>query len=491
MDIWNNIVHNAMLGTGRLGPDKNRLSWPDSLPFYPDPPNAETQLLQLTTIAVAYRYGGTQPLQTTDVDTDVAQPEKQPYCSIAAATLLTTIVEQDVPVLLAQWLQGCTHVGQIAPPDLLPLLLQKGKERKQFHTAVVACIGNRGLWLAARNTDWHYALSATNAIEPQEAPQSTIWLEGTTTERAQLLATVRTANPAIGRQMLMDTWGAENAATRAELLQSMSHRLSQDDLEWLETLANEKSQKVRDVAFRLLKRLRGSAVNVLYHHFLNNAITLNTEKAMLGLVKRTVLRVSPATHITDDLLKTGIAKTAKDILTEEEHVLWQVIAAVHPDYWIQQLRLSATEVIAQFKKDAPQYLSALANAICLHNEPDWAVAYTNAGEKHLAMLPLLPSAAQEQLLLSAEPGDIPWAKQTTGEWSEKLATHLLRMMAQMPYQYSRGEMKEYVHLIPTAMIGKIAALNTKNDYYQIVWTNTCAQLDSWLQLKKELKNAFN
>ncbi len=490
MDIWKNVIHNAMLGTSRLAPDKNLLAWPDSMPDYPTPPDAETQLLHLAAVAVAYSYGGTQPLQPAGVHTEVAAPEALPYCSNNAATLLTNIVQQDVPVLLVQWLQQCIQARQIAPPDLLPLLLQKGKEWKQYSAAVVSCTGNRGVWLAKCNTDWHYALSASEAAAPQDAPNSTVWLEGTTKERATLLTTVRNTTPATGRQMLMDTWAAENAATRTELLQTMSHGLSEDDLEWLETLTNEKSQKVRDVAYKLLKRLRGSVVNVLYHQFLNNAINLTTEKALLGLVKKTVLRITPGPYITESLLKTGIAKTAKDTLTEEEHVLWQVIASVHPNYWLQQYQLLASEVIAQFKKDAPQYLSALANAISTHRETGWALAFATAGEKYYNLIPLLPGAAQERLLLSAEMADVPWAKHTNSEWSEPLAMHILRLMAQMPYQYTRGELREYVHLIPVTMIGKATGLYTKNDYYQIVWTNTCTQLDSWLQLKKELKNAF-
>jgi hypothetical protein len=368
-------------------------------------------------------------------------------------------------------------------------LLQKGKEWKQYRAAA-ACIGNRGLWLAKYNTDWQYALSANNTIAPQDAPNSTVWLEGTTKERAALLTTVRNAAPNAGRQMLMDTWAAENAANRAELLQTMSLALSQDDLEWLETLTNEKSQKVRDVAYKLLKRLRDSTVNVLYHQFLNDAITLTTEKTLLGLLKKTALRVTPAPYITEDLLKTGIMKTAKDSLTEEEHVLWQVIASVHPNYWLQKLNMATNEVITLLKKDAPQYLSALANAVSTHCETGWALAFVSAGERYYNLIPLLPGAAQERLLLTAEAADVPWAKQTDREWSEPLAMHLLRLMAQTPYQYTRNELREYVHLIPVSMIGKATGLYTKNDYYQIVWTNTCTQLDSWLQLKKELKSSF-
>src|SRR4051812_36223476 len=160
MQFWNNIIQTAMLGT-----DKKQLSsaeLPEALAAISTVITGNTaldkeeQFLQLASLALNYRQSGTQPLHKEGINIPLAPPEEKPYCNNRASGVLKDIVEEDSHPLLILWLQHCANAAQLAPPSLLPVLLDKATQHKTLRTAVEKVMGKRGEWLCAFNPNWQF-----------------------------------------------------------------------------------------------------------------------------------------------------------------------------------------------------------------------------------------------------------------------------------------------------------------------------------------------
>ncbi|WP_406862629.1 DUF5691 domain-containing protein [Streptomyces sp. HUAS MG47] len=171
----------------------------------------------------------------------------------------------DVAELLPQWLAAAGRYGYRAPASALPALLDAARARTDLRPAALAFAGPRGLWLARQNPEWRFALrgAAGGAALPPVGDHGAVrrlWDEGLFAERVALLAAVRAADPAAGRELLAATWAAERAEDRLMFLDSLRAGLSDADEEFLETALTDRSRNVRSTAAELLSALPASAL---------------------------------------------------------------------------------------------------------------------------------------------------------------------------------------------------------------------------------------
>jgi uncharacterized protein DUF5691 len=185
-----------------------------------------------------------------------APAESAPVVPPAAARRLAGILGGgDLARLLPEWLAAVAERGYRVPPRLLPELLDRGRGDRSLRPVIARAAGRRGAWLALRNTDWAYLI--TEGGDPGTGPQA--WETGTRNQRIGYLTGLRATGPAAARAALAETWAREPAPERAAFLSTLTHGLSAEDEEFLESALDDRAKDVRQVAADLLARLPGSA----------------------------------------------------------------------------------------------------------------------------------------------------------------------------------------------------------------------------------------
>ncbi len=101
----------------------------------------------------------------------LCRAETRPHFSRRAAALLDACMSGQRE-LVPQALTWAAQSGQIAPPELLPRLLELGRGSKELRRVLAPILGERGRWLAQLNPDWR-AVAA-----PQGADLEASWQDG-------------------------------------------------------------------------------------------------------------------------------------------------------------------------------------------------------------------------------------------------------------------------------------------------------------------------
>jgi hypothetical protein len=169
------------------------------------------------------------------------------------------------------------------PLPILALPALPADLRPQFRTALKNAIDSRGRTrllslvasrgFVAHPLDWMPAASDTDspsvyapwvdwrandaAARKSGDSQLTVdnWDEFYPAARRVALTTLRNANPAAARVMIEAKAGGEPAEARLLIIEILRVRLSADDVPYLQSLAADRSGKVRELAARLLSRL--------------------------------------------------------------------------------------------------------------------------------------------------------------------------------------------------------------------------------------------
>jgi hypothetical protein len=245
-------------------------------------------------------------------------------------------------------------------------------------------IAKRGEWLAKLNPDWHYL----SVVSVEEA-----WETGKLEERKEALATLRNQEPARAREWLQEAWKVENANTKASLATILIHHLSMDDEPMLEEMLSDKSQKVREVASKLLFHLPGSRlVNRLWEGA-KAWIVLKKTGSLLS--KKTKLELHIPKPLPDDITHDGIEPNRDKFLkeftsrnpvqkwavqgcTEPEIWLYQIMTVIPPSRWPEQLNIEASIFLnLLLNNDFSKFLPALFAATTLHKDEVFARVLLN------------------------------------------------------------------------------------------------------------------
>ena len=488
MQIWDNIIQTAMLGT-----DKKQLAATSVTEDLSDiftaissnPANdKEAQFLQMTAAVFNYRQSGAKPLQDETVTIEKAAAETLPYCSTKAQQLLSQIFDEDSNSLLKIWLELCAAKQHIVPPVLLPVLLGKALASKAIRSRAISCGGNRALWLKQFNKAWDFSAPVTADTED-------LWDSGTTEQRCRVLIQKRNTEPAIALEWLQQTWPKENANTKAELLKNLAENLSQTDLPWLETLTADKSQKVKDVARDLLKSLPGSSVVTLYQQVLQQAIVLNKAD------KNIEIRLPE--NVDETIFKTGIEKlSSQKRFTDERYIIYQLLSFTPLSFMEQHLDADPKTIIGYFQKDDAnkKFLEAFAESVMQFKDHRWALALMeNSDAVYTAIIPFLPAEKQEPYCISCfasnEEMIIEFANKQTTEWSMELAENIFSYIVKNPYYYNRGYYNRQIANIPQGIAGKLETYKPKEQYYQSTWENQIEYIKKLLAIKAQTTTAFS
>ena len=258
----------------------------------------EEKFLQLASIASLYRQCGILPA-AKEVIMPLAAEEEKLYCNPPAIHVLKDIFTEESIPLLKFWLQHCHEKQKLVLPETVPHLLGIAVQQKKLQFLVASCCGKRGEWLASFNSEWNFSSTQTG---------EELWQTGTLEQRKEILKQTRKADPAKAREWVQQTWAQEDANTKQGLLEILSENTSEQDISFLESLSTEKSKKVKDQAFQLLRQIPGSSILQQYEEIIKQGVVIKKEKALLGISNKTVLQFQVPASIPESIFKSGIEK---------------------------------------------------------------------------------------------------------------------------------------------------------------------------------------
>lgn len=492
MEFWNNIINTALLGTDKRQVSSSELPAEIAEVYEQlttnETLNKEEKFLQITSVAFNYRQCGATPFLKEALIFEKAPMETKAYCNANAWQVLTDILEEQSYSLLKFWLQHCYKQQQIVLPEIIPTLFGIAANKRNLSVLITQCCGERGLWLTSFNPTWNFYV-------PENDEDA--WQNGTAEQRKKVIKKLHQADPAKAREWLQQTWPSENANAKAELLKQLATSVTAGDADWLESLQEEKSQKIKDFVPGLLKQIPASSIVASYRNIVEKSITLKKEKAFLGMGNKTALHIQ-LSGTDENIFKTGIEKLSNTKeFTDDEFIIYQLMQFNPPENYETHFNSSPEQVINYFQKEkaTQKFLGALVDSIVTFKNNKWATAFMqHSDEFYSGIIPVLTEDQQDKYSLKffdKEPDNIiRLAKERESEWSVELTKTIFKHTAKQMYQYNRAFYNECIHLIPATMVMELEKCTPTEEHFRNAWSNMSEYISKLISLKLQTAQAF-
>ncbi len=447
MESWQQLINTALLGTGRQALPELQASealYDALLHIRQDTENdREEVLLKSGALLMNFRQAGMMPLELPEATITACLPESKPYCHPDAVSSLTQVLTLGSIALTRLWMEHCANAGCIVPPRLLPILLEEAKGNRKLREPLMACYGNRGQWLAQLNPDWQ-ALLTTDTIDIA----ADAWTTGTLSQRSEVLTKMRETNREEGLRMLIEIWKQENAATKAELMDCLRTGLSAADIAWLQEATTEKSLKVKEKAWKLLRRLPQSDIVQTYWQLIKTAI-----QAVDGqLITSDITLPLPA-----EVYQSGIDKLPPSAMnmTDETYQLQQLVAHVPCSFFTAYLEQDLATCLQWLT--AAGFEESLLTAAIRFEEEAWIIAilentHTFYPDVFHHAPPKVLEAYALRFVDKEGSGVILRMGAAKEEWGITFTQQVFRFIAMHPYSYNMNFFLELAHLLPVAIL---------------------------------------
>ncbi|MCP5173859.1 MAG: hypothetical protein H6996_01990 [Moraxellaceae bacterium] len=376
MSAWQQLQISALLGTQKNSPSPQ---WSTELAPIMSQLYDNTLLNQLAAMS-AYQRAAYTPVSMT-----LAPPA--PADVLHSATLaqqkwLVYLLSYEGQDYLLDWLSLAAQKQVAFPAAQLPELLDIGNKNKKLRLAISQVAGQRGAWLAQRNSDWQWLQGGQISLENEQLMD--YWHTASAASRELLFERLRLANPAQARTFLQQVWQEEAAATRKLLLEKCAINLSLDDHDFLEGCLDDRSRIVKEQTVDLLASLQGSLLQQRLQHSLSQHLTLKK-----GLIHKS-LQVEAIEQVSEALERDGLNPKAADIkngLGEKAQWLRDVSAGVSLEWLSSHYELQAEAfIVAALKTDwAEAILTGLSTAAIRQKHSLWLKALLEVDSKKLAL----------------------------------------------------------------------------------------------------------
>lgn len=494
MEHWGKIVSLALLGTDKAKLEEKYFDANTSDSFEQirqSSGNKEEEFLQSAALLSNYRRCGFIPMGGNNGLMTIAPEEEKAYASNEAHTALEDILVSGNQALLHYWLKQCENAHQLIKPALLPDIIDLGNQHKHLRQLISTCMGQRGKWLMQWNESWRW--SAPSSYDDA-------WENGSTSERKAVLTKIREQDAAKGLALLREIWLRENAATRAELLESLRTGAGAADLPWLEPLMEEKSVKVRDAAMAILKTIPESNILQRYWTFLKESITIEQSKGLLGFGTKYSLSIHSKVPDPAKELPGIDPLSGKAAISDELHVIWQCISHISPQLWTEHYGKDPISFLELFRKNDKYriLLPAFGRAAVNYRNEEWLRTIIQLDESNFypESIFALPQRDTENYYITflQHDGEAPRVLQMLDqfreEWSQGFTRELFRYTAKNPYQFHKGFYAEHADAIPLGAAGELEKCTPKEEHLRTSWIKNAEIIESMLSLKARTVQAF-
>jgi hypothetical protein len=363
----------------------------------------ESKFLNFISALTIYEEAGCLPPSITLEPLTQAPEETKPYLSQVEESFLLMLGGE--PILFERWLSRLSGTVLI-PPHLLPILLDLGIKEKQIRTQIIEIAGERGRWLAQLNPAWQYLRPCEPILLNDQL--ITTWQEGTLAERKLALLELRTLNPEKARQYLANEFHLEHAQSRATLLDTLQHRLGLNDEMFLEKCLDDRSQKVTQVASKLLSQLSQSSYIQRNISRLKNCINFEQVCLSINEGEPILLEVSlPKLKLTESEIRDRLG-SSQLVKGKRASRLSELISCVPLHFWTQSTfgTLNCTQVIKVLQQSDhfDIMLTGLTHACLSQSDESWAqcliITYQRKGLAiPSALWSLLPVSSLESQMI--------------------------------------------------------------------------------------------
>ena len=498
MTAMDRITNAALIGSARATiDDALALATPEGTLVGPlADVNIEQRLLLAAGARAIYRLAGYAP-ERLDAPLESAPAETKVVCPAHVADLIHQLLIARASDLLQEALGCMIAAGLVLPPEMLPLALGSATVAQRPLMAQVA--GERGAWLGGFNSAWSWVRdSLTHRLDEMPADADTVWQEGASADRLQVLAHWRATDPAKARDEVAAVWRQEKADFRVEMVEALANNLSEDDEPLLETALDDRSGTVRAVAQRLLARIPGSAYC---------ARAIARADTLLNMGKKKLATTLPEEH-EKSWERDGIVAKPRQGMGERSWWLMQTVAVTPPAHWVERFGMPPADLIAAATDEhGAEILEGWSRAAVLYDARDWTPPLVEAWSKRLSkrasggvsaiemcelLLPKLPLPALEAMALKIlrdgeSKQDIAW-KTVVAALPRPWSVHLARAWLTGLRAFARDELaslkgyapdwrdcsEEHATLLPTECIDEALSPWEMGEYNNNRW-----QANSW------------
>ncbi len=362
-NLWQSLVNAALVGTERQ-PDAAIQGTGAIGEFLAQLPNAGAEVNRLGQAAtlVLYRKAGKPSVRLSAQPTNVCAVEDLATCPQRVVPYLQRLLAGEMLPILPECLKLIAQAGWRVPERLLPSFLNLGRKRLALRELILPILGKRGIWLAAQNSSWAYAIDAIDIA---------VWDTGTRPERIQYLRQMRQRHPALASEQLATVIAQEAAKDRAVFLQILDVGLSREDLPFVESMLDDRSQEVRQVAVDLLAQLSDSSI--CQQALIELQALVCIDRCAEGRPK---VEISPPSSVSPKMQQAGIDRPlgSGKKLGKSAIQLARLISFVPLASWPQQFEIEVGELVEAIAQH--QWRNAIVTGLILAtiNQRNTAVA---------------------------------------------------------------------------------------------------------------------
>ena len=483
---WPDLVHAAVLGTGRKALPPYVLLGAADLD---DPATADddVRLLHAAALMSRARRAGFMPSSAAGHPApEPAKPDPRPGVSQAAQERLAALLAAGERELVSEWLR---HLAGRRPPDvLLPALLTAADQDLELRDSLRPVLGPRASWLAAYSPQWSWC---ADPGEPADRDILTVWQTATAARRRELLTALRRTDPAAGRELVAATWDSDHYRDRADFTALLATGLSPGDEPLAERALADRRAEVRRAGLSLLARLAGSAYSA--RAAARAAAAVQVRRSAL----RTTLSVTPPSELRPEEADVAPPRGA----TPNDWRLAQAVAAAPAGMWTPHTGLTPDQLLALTERSEWQGpLRAGWSAAAIRDaDTGWLTALLDVPGAHrnvteeLALFTALPRPAQEEWLRANPAGPLfgRALARLAPPWSEPLSDVVRAMVADLA-RSNPGRSSAPRTLLRLAALRleppapPAVAANEVHDRLAVSWTNMAAALAERAAMRREL-----
>jgi hypothetical protein len=281
-----------------------------------------------------YRAAGYAPNAAPEPLTP-APGETKPECPPSVAALMESLLGARNGVLLAEALGRFNQSSYRLPHLLLPMALTQTPS--DCRPALALAVGERGRWLGQFNRHWAW-VGETLADESDAVPPDAemIWEEGALGQRVEVLSRLRKTDPARVREWVSAVWKREKVDARVAFLETIEVGLGAKDEGLLDIALGDKTERVREVAARLLTSLQTSAL----------AGRMRARAETMLTLKNGALDAKLPTAVDAEWERDGLTEKVGQGTGQRTAWMTQVLERVPPSHWEAHFGMTPEALIA-------------------------------------------------------------------------------------------------------------------------------------------------
>jgi Family of unknown function (DUF5691) len=467
---------------------------------------AESQLLGAAGAAFLYQRAGRVPGVDVIATPEPASAETLLQCSARAGGFLREMVGGKYSEVLPEWLAACAASRKRIAHEDLPALLELGRKKNEWRSAILQVIGQRGIWLGAQNPDWSYVAGA--------AEEESIWETGTSPARLMWLQQLRKRDANRARDLLGATWKQEAPEDRASFLATFEYGLSAADENFLESALDDKRKEVRQIAAGLLAQLPESRLCQRMIERMKPLVKfMAAEKGSLLKLKggrKAKLEITLPTACDKAMMRDGIDSRKQAGIGEKAGWLQQIIESVPISFWGKEWQTTPAELIATASIDKEWrtvLLGGWASAAVRAENADWAEALLleQVEKKTLLkqagpLLKVLPRERREACLFAALQSDLnmdvifsEMLTECRDPWSREFSRILLKQIKELAKTDNwsvRGNLAELGRNIDPIIIDEMSAGWPEDGKHWNIWSGAVEQFMALVQFRHDMLEAI-